>query len=193
MEDTSDKPTLSSSSANTTASVMQLTPINNLLSGLKPANASEWIDEVDRRVNENGNFSLMLKLNEANSICSQLKFNFEFQLKAVCIDEQKKYITCVCVWNRASNSVTLWRSEYFNEKLLQLNEVYHAYVDEVSTWWMFDARYCHQACLTFLFFVHFWRMKYQTKTMYSMTAIMNGRTLKSSKSMESFIVVMSRS
>ncbi len=142
MEDISDQPTLTSTSASLPTSTVhgaaQLTPISNLLNDLKPTNACDWIDEVDKRVNENSNFSLMLKLNEANSICSQLKFNFEFQMKAICIDEQKKYITCICVFNRLNNSVTLWKSEYFNEKLLQLNDAYHAYIDDVMTVHLFS-------------------------------------------------------
>ncbi len=66
--------------------------------------------------------------------------------------------------------MTLWQLNFFNEKLLQLNDVYLAFTDEVR----FEGNMGIDRSMLLTFLCDF-RMKRRVKTLFLMIVIMNGR------------------
>jgi hypothetical protein len=98
-------------------------PFIDIINKFKFTEPTELIDESETS-------SLISKIIDANDICVQLKFNFKFELEQ--IYNEKTVVLCVRVLNQVRNLITLWRSDYFNDKLWQLNDAYQAHVDKVG-------------------------------------------------------------
>jgi hypothetical protein len=80
--------------------------------------------------NHSMKFNIMLKLNEANKICSLLAFNIELALKEYLEKSIDEFVQVILVLNKDSNMAILWNLNAFDSHLYHLRDLYNRFAED---------------------------------------------------------------